>query len=43
MLGDRFLISKHTQLLLRNAFANKYVPMETIREQKWTVVQAEIL
>jgi hypothetical protein len=28
-LGNRFLISKYTQLLLSNAFANKHVPTET--------------
>jgi hypothetical protein len=35
--GSRFLLSKYTQPLLGNAFANKCVPMETIGEQQWTV------
>jgi hypothetical protein len=30
LLGNRFLISKYTQLLPSNAFTNKHIPMETI-------------
>jgi hypothetical protein len=33
-LLDRFLISKYTQPLLSNAFANKHIPTETIGVQQ---------
>jgi hypothetical protein len=35
--GKKFLISKYTQPLPSNPFANKHVPAKTIRVQQWTV------
>jgi hypothetical protein len=37
LLGNTFLISRYTQPLLSNAFANRHVPTEKIGVQEWTV------
>jgi hypothetical protein len=34
LLGNRFLLSKYTQRLPSNAFANKHVPMEMVGRQQ---------